>query len=51
MSLSEDAACQEAPLISAPRPMLHAKRLVVDEVEANVSPPADFEAVLAGLAD
>ena len=39
----------EAWLISAPRPMLHAKRLVVDEVDADMALPADFEAVLAGL--
>lgn len=31
----------------ASRPMLHAKRLVVDEVSADVALPADFEAVLA----
>ena len=41
----------EAAPISAPRPMLHAKRLAVDEVDAEVSLPADFEAVLAGLSD
>lgn len=35
--------------IPAPRPMLHAKRLVVDEVQAEVPLPADFEAVLASL--
>ncbi len=34
----------------APRPMLHAKRLVVDEIRADVPLPADFEAVLAALA-
>jgi 23S rRNA pseudouridine1911/1915/1917 synthase len=34
----------------APRPMLHAKRLAVDEIRAEVAPPADFEAVLAALA-
>ncbi len=44
-------ATGDVPAVSAPRPMLHAKRLVVDEVAADVSPPADFEAVLAGLAD
>ena len=43
-----DIAVEAAP-ISAPRPMLHAKRLVVDEVNAEISLPADFEAVLAGL--
>lgn len=37
--------------IEAPRPMLHAKRLVVDEVRAEVELPADFEAVLAELAN
>jgi 23S rRNA pseudouridine1911/1915/1917 synthase len=35
--------------IGAPRPMLHSKRLVVDEVSADVALPADFEAVLASL--
>lgn len=35
--------------VEAPRPMLHAKRLAVDEVDADVALPADFEAVLAGL--
>ena len=35
--------------IGAPRPMLHSKRLVVDEVSADVALPADFEALLAGL--
>jgi 23S rRNA pseudouridine1911/1915/1917 synthase len=34
---------------SAPRPMLHAKRLVVDEVNAEVPLPPDFEAVLSQL--
>jgi len=33
--------------IVAPRPMLHAKRLAVDEIEASVAPPADFEAAVA----
>jgi 23S rRNA pseudouridine1911/1915/1917 synthase len=36
---------------TAPRPMLHAKRLVVDEIRAEVPLPADFEAVLAGLGE
>ncbi|MFO0689383.1 MAG: RluA family pseudouridine synthase [Myxococcota bacterium] len=35
--------------LAAPRPMLHAKRLVVDEVRVEVPLPADFEAVLAAL--
>ncbi|MEZ4282571.1 MAG: hypothetical protein R3F21_23460 [Myxococcota bacterium] len=35
--------------IAAPRPMLHARRLVVDEVAADVALPADFEALLAAL--
>jgi 23S rRNA pseudouridine1911/1915/1917 synthase len=44
----ESGDSPRAPL--ARRPMLHAKRLVVDEVRAEVAPPADFEAVLAALA-
>jgi 23S rRNA pseudouridine1911/1915/1917 synthase len=38
-----------ASAIPAPRPMLHARRLVVDEVSADVPLPADFEALLAAL--
>ena len=33
----------------ASRPLLHASRLAVDEIEASVDPPADFEAALAAL--
>jgi hypothetical protein len=32
------------------RPLLHASRLAVDEIAAQVDPPADFEAALAALA-
>lgn len=39
----------EAGAIPAPRPLLHARRLVVDEISAEVPLPADFEAVLASL--
>ncbi len=36
--------------LDASRPLLHAARLVVDEIAATVDPPADFEAALAALA-
>jgi 23S rRNA pseudouridine1911/1915/1917 synthase len=35
--------------IDAPRPLLHASRLAVDEIRVEAPLPADFEAVLAGL--
>ena len=44
----ESGDSPRAPL--ARRPLRHAKRLVVDQVRAEVAPPADFEAVLAALA-
>lgn len=39
----------QASAAEAPRPMLHAKRLVVDEIRVDVPLPADFETVLAKL--
>lgn len=42
------ASSDEEP-IEAPRQMLHAARLIVDEIAVNVPLPADFEAVLATL--
>ncbi len=36
--------------LRAARPMLHARKLVVDEVRAEVAPPADFESLRTALA-
>jgi 23S rRNA pseudouridine1911/1915/1917 synthase len=39
----------DAMPVTASRQMLHAKRLVVDEIAVNIDPPEDFEAALATL--
>ncbi|MEZ4332021.1 MAG: RluA family pseudouridine synthase [Myxococcota bacterium] len=45
----EGAAAAVTAASGATRPMLHAWRLAVDEIEASVPPPADFEAARARL--